>query len=63
MQPGDRYFSLEFLSTDYRSPKDNYYSFYLEGYETTWISPGATTTWSATKIYAPGPTPCICAAP
>ena len=39
MQPGDRYFSLEFLSTDYRSPKDNYYSFYLEGYETTWNQP------------------------
>lgn len=39
LNPGDRYFNLEFLLADYRSPKDNYYSFYLEGYEKEWSKP------------------------
>ncbi|MEZ4953928.1 MAG: ATP-binding protein [Saprospiraceae bacterium] len=39
LNPGDRYFSLEFFATDYRSPKDNYYSYFLDNYEKNWNEP------------------------
>ena len=39
LNPGDRYFSLEFFASDYRSPKDNYYCYYLDDYEKNWNKP------------------------
>ena len=39
LQPGDRYFTLEFLLGDLRSPENNYYSYYLDPYEKDWNEP------------------------
>ncbi|MEZ4939542.1 MAG: ATP-binding protein [Saprospiraceae bacterium] len=39
LQPGDRYFTLEFLLGDLRSPEDHYYSYYLDNYEKDWNTP------------------------
>lgn len=36
LQPGDRFFELSFLVTDFRSTKSNSYSYYLENYEDDW---------------------------
>jgi signal transduction histidine kinase/DNA-binding response OmpR family regulator len=36
LQPGDRYFTLEFLLGDLRSPNDHYYSYFLDHYEADW---------------------------
>ncbi|MDF1697542.1 MAG: ATP-binding protein [Saprospiraceae bacterium] len=36
IEPGGRYFELRFSTTDFRSSLDNYYSYYLMGYEDTW---------------------------
>ncbi len=40
LQPGDRYFTLEFLLGDLRSPESHYYSYYLDQYENDWNEPG-----------------------
>ncbi|MBX2929937.1 MAG: hypothetical protein KF852_19035 [Saprospiraceae bacterium] len=40
LQPGDRYFTLEFLLGDLRSPESHYYSYYLDHYENDWNEPG-----------------------
>ncbi len=40
LQPGDRYFTMEFLLGDLRSPESHYYSYYLERYENDWNEPG-----------------------
>lgn len=39
LQPGDRYFTLEFLLGDLRSPESHYYSYYLDHYEKDWNEP------------------------
>ncbi|MCO6489480.1 MAG: response regulator [Phaeodactylibacter sp.] len=39
LQPGDRYFTLEFLLGDLRSPDDHYYAYYLDNYEKDWNEP------------------------
>lgn len=39
LQPGDRYFTLEFLLGDLRSPESHYYSYYLDPYEKDWNEP------------------------
>jgi len=36
LQPGDRFFELSFLVTDFRSTESNSYSYYLENYEEDW---------------------------
>jgi len=36
LQPGDRFFELSFLVTDFRSIENNYYTYYLENYDETW---------------------------
>jgi len=36
LQAGDRYFNLEFRLADFRYPRQNYYSYYLEGYDENW---------------------------
>lgn len=36
LNPGDRYFTLEYTTSDFLSPANNYYSYYLEGYENDW---------------------------
>jgi len=36
LEPGDKYFSLSYGISDYRSPKNNHYSFYLENYDKGW---------------------------
>ncbi len=38
LQPGDRFFELSFLVTDFRSTGSNSYSYYLENYEADWNS-------------------------
>ena len=40
LQPGDRFFTLEFLLGDLRSPESHYYSYYLDQYENDWNEPG-----------------------
>lgn len=39
LQPDDRYFSLEFLLTDFRSPENIFYTYYLHPYESDWNTP------------------------
>lgn len=39
LQPGERYFMLDYSVADYRIPKNNYYSYYLEGYDKDWNAP------------------------
>lgn len=39
LQPSDRYFILEFMLGDLRSPESHYYSYYLEHYENDWNEP------------------------
>ncbi len=36
LQPGDRFFELSFAATDFRSPENNHYTFYLENYDDDW---------------------------
>ena len=36
LEPGDKYFSLSYAISDYRSPQNNHYSFYLENYDKGW---------------------------
>jgi signal transduction histidine kinase/CheY-like chemotaxis protein/streptogramin lyase len=39
LNPGDRFFQLQFTSSDMRSPANNYYSHYLEDYDADWSAP------------------------
>jgi len=36
LQPGDRFFELSFLLSDFRSTENNNYTYYLENYEDNW---------------------------
>lgn len=39
LKPNDKYFNLSFLLSDFRSPENNYYSYYLKNYDKTWNAP------------------------